>query len=190
MNAVWIIMVVSALAAGIFSGKPSAVMEGAFAGAERAVEFIFSAGGLICLWSGILKIADASGAAGVISKLLSPITRLLFPRLSPDSAAMKNITLNMTANLLGTGNAATPAGIRAMEELEKLSPGGKCSREMRLFALINTASLQLIPSTVISLRQAAGSVAPAAVIPAVWAVSAAVFVCICALSALFSRRAE
>ncbi len=190
MNVVWFVMVVSALAAGIFSGKPSAVMEGAFLGAERAVEFMISAAGLICLWSGLLRIVDESGAAGVISKLLRPITRLLFPHLKPDSQALKSITLNMTANLLGCGNAATPAGIKAMSELWKLSPGDKCSREMRLFALINTASLQLIPSTVIAFRQAAGSKAPSAVIPAVWAVSAAVFVVICTVEKIISRRAK
>lgn len=188
MNYIWTIIVIAALIAGMFSGDPAAVVEGAFKGADSAVKFILSTGGIICLWSGLLKIADECGVSAVLGKLLSPLTRRIFPRIPKDSPAMKNITMNMTANLLGTGNAATPAGIRAMSELERLSSGRGCSREMCIFAVINTASLQLIPSTVISIRAAAGSADPSRIIPAVWAVSAAAFAAAVISACLFAKR--
>ena len=129
--------------------------------------------GVTCLWSGIMKIADRSGLAEKISHLLSPLLRRLFPGLPEESDVSKSISMNITANLLGLGNAATPLGLQAMAELEKANQGrDTASDHMVTFLVLNTASLQLIPTTAAALRLSYGSQAPMEILPAVWLTSA------------------
>ena len=133
--------------------------------------------GIMCLWTGLAKIGERAGLVNVMAKLLRPLTRLMFPKLQADSPALGSIVMNVVANLFGMGNAATPLGIKAMGELHQLNhKRSTASNEMCMFAVLNTASIQLVPTTLISLRQTYGSAQPGEVIVPIWIVS------VCALA--------
>ena len=167
-------MILIAVIFSALNGKISDVSAAAMSEAAGAVELVISLMGSVCLWSGLMRVADRSGFTQKLSRLFSPVTSLLFRGLDRDSPAAKAITMNLTANLLGLGNAATPLGITAMREMEKLDPQNRtASDNMITFVVLNTASLQLIPTTTAMLRLRAGSAAPMEILPAVWAASAA-----------------
>ncbi len=169
LNYVWGGMILVSLLVAIFTGNTETVTGGALDGAKAAVETCIGLLGSMCLWTGLAQIARDSGLVGIFAKLMQPVTKILFPKLKPDSPALRAIVLNMVANLLGMGNAATPLGISAMKELDKLNRHkASASDEMCMFVVINTASIQLIPSTVIALRQMYGSAAPSEIIVPVW----------------------
>lgn len=173
MNYIWPALAAVSLIVSLFSGSAEATVSAALTAAEESVRVILSLAGMMCFWSGILEVMDRSGVSGRLEKLLSPLTHFLFPNLKKGSGAMKKITENIAANFLGMGNAATPAGIAAMSELDKINPHPeKPTGEMCIFTVINTASVQLIPTTVISMRTAAGASRAADIIPAVWISSA------------------
>ncbi len=162
-------MIVVSFATAVFTGRIDAVTSGAMDGAASAVETCAGLLGPMCLWTGIAKIAEHSGLVEIFAKLLRPITKFIFPKLKSDSAAMRAIVMNMVANILGMGNAATPLGISAMKELDKLNARrSTASDEMCMFVVVNTASIQLIPATVISLRQMYASQSPAEIVLPVW----------------------
>lgn len=130
-------------------------------GISKAFELFITLAPIMCFWSGIMEICEKSGMTKIISRLLSPITGLLFGKTQKNSTAMKKISMNMSANMLGMGNAATPLGLSAMSELDRLNPTPEvASHAMCMFIVINTASIQLIPSSVIALRSQMGSTAP------------------------------
>ena len=189
LNYVWTFMLLTAVITGFFTGRISLVAEAAISGATDGANLIIGMLGVMCFWSGIMEIAEKSGIIEGVSRFLRPFTRLIFPRLSPNEPAMRAIVMNMAANLLGMGNAATPLGLRAMRLLdEKNDCRKKASREMCMFVLINTASLQLLPTTLLLLRQNTGSQNPSEIIIPVWIVS------VCALTVgiisakLFQKR--
>lgn len=157
---------------GFARGDASAVSNAAVSACAEAVTLCITLCGIICLWSGIMRVAQRSGLTEIVAKGLSPILRLLFRGISPKGEAMQYIILNITANLLGLGNASTPFGIAAMRALEKEEKSGeKATDNMILFVVLNTASLQLIPTTVAALRLQHGSANPMEILPAVWVVS-------------------
>lgn len=157
---------------GVLNGRMDAVTAAALRECGSAVELTLTLMGSMCLWSGLLHIAEKAGLTEKIARLFSPVIRLLFRGLDSGGAAARAITMNISANLLGLGNAATPLGLAAMKELAKASPGSRtASNHMVLFVVINTASLQLIPTTVAQLRQAAGSPTPLDIMPAAWVAS-------------------
>lgn len=169
LNYIWCGMIIISFAVSLVCGNVEAVTAGAMEGAAAAVETCIGLLGVMCLWTGIAKIAERSGLCDVFAKCLRPITRILFPRLRPDSAAARAIVMNMVANLLGMGNAATPLGIKAMRELDKINPHkGRATNEMCMFVVLNTASIQIIPATVIALRQLYGSKNPTEIVIPVW----------------------
>ena len=169
LNYLWSGMILVSLVVAIFMGRIENVTGAAMEGAAMAVETCLGLLGSMCLWTGLAKIAENSGLTKVFAKLLSPLTRVIFPKLKKDSTAMNAIIINMVANLLGMGNAATPLGIAAMKELDKENKHrGIASNEMCMFVVVNTASIQLIPSTVISLRQMFGSKNPSEIVVPVW----------------------
>lgn len=169
LNYIWCGMIVVSFVAAAFTGRMEALTEGIVEGAASAVETCIGLLGTMCLWTGVAKIAENSGLINVFAKILRPVTKIIFPRLKADSLAMRAIVMNMVANLLGMGNAATPLGLNAMSELNKLNGGKKsASNEMCMFVVINTASIQLIPSTVIALRQMYGSESPTEIVVPVW----------------------
>ena len=158
-----------ALVFGGISGQWGAVSAAAMEGARAAVELCISMAGAICLWSGVMEVARQAGVLKLLSRLFSPIVSRLFPRIRKDSAAAQAVCFNLAANLLGLGAAAAPAGIRAVQEFQKSAPDRQTAcDESILVILLNTASLQLIPTTAAMLRLQAGSAAPMAILPAVW----------------------
>ena len=138
-----------------------------FSGAENALRLCLELGPALCLWSMLLELMERIGMSALLSRLLSPLLRRLFPRGWAHEQIREALSENLGANLLGLGNAATPAGIRAARGLAGLS-GGRASDELCLLVVLNTASLQLVPATVAALRAAAGSEAPFEILPAVW----------------------
>ncbi len=171
MNYVWCFMIIVSLIYSFFNGTVEQTFAAATDAAAKSVEVVLSFAGIMCLWSGVLQICDASGISGIIKKALSPLLGLLFRNLSDESA--KNlITMNITANLLGMGNAATPSGIAAMKRLDEIN-GKKISPsyEMCVFTVLNTCALSFVPSTVIAMLSGAGSQNPTAIIVPVWIVS-------------------
>ena len=187
INYIWGTMVLIAVVFGTINGKIPEVTNAVMSGAEDAVAMTISLMGIMCCWTGIMKIAEDTGVTDVIARLLQPLMKILFPNLR-DPEAKKAIVMNMTANMLGMSNAATPLGLDAMEKLNKHAGGKTATDEMCMFIVINTASIQLIPSTIIAMRQAAGSANPADIIVPVWICSlCAVTVGIIAVK-IFSRR--
>ncbi len=169
LNYIWSGMILISFAVAIFTGRIEETTSAAMEGAGRAVETCIGLLGTMCLWSGLARIAENSGLTRVFSKLMQPFTKFIFPNIKNESKALNAIVMNMVANMLGMGNAATPLGIAAMKELDKENRHrGTASNEMCMFVVINTASIQLIPSTVISLRQMFGSENPSEIIVPVW----------------------
>lgn len=158
---------------GIITGNLSGVSAAALDGASSAVELSLSLLGSLCFWGGIMEVARQSGISDSVCRLLRPLLSLVFPAARKDKKAMEAVSMNVTANLLGLGNAATPLGISAMKELRRLSGENRAaSPEEVRFVVMNTASLQLLPTTVAVLRMKAGAEHPLDILPAVWFVSA------------------
>lgn len=173
LNYIWAgIMIISVIIAA-FTGNIQQLAASALEGASEAVRFAVSILGIICLWTGLMKIASESGLTNVFAKLLKPITKIIFPEVPQNSPAMNAIVMNITANIFGMGNAATPLGIIAMKELNKLGDvwSKTASNSMCMFVVINTASVQIIPTTVLALRQAANSQNPFEIIVPCWIAS-------------------
>jgi len=159
LNYIWFGMMAISVVAGIFTGNIDAVTEAAINMAKVAVEISIGLIGIMALWLGIMKIAEASGLIRIIARGLRPITVRLFPDVPEDHPAIGSIVLNMAANMLGLGNAATPLGLKAMEELQELNPNkDTATNSMVMFLAINTSSVQIIvPATVVALMGATAS---------------------------------
>ena len=159
LNYIWFGMMAISVVAGIFTGRIDAVTEAAINMSRVAVEISIGLIGIMALWLGIMKIAEASGLIRIIARGLRPITVRLFPDVPIDHPAIGSIVLNMSANMLGLGNAATPLGLKAMEELQELNPKkDTATNSMVMFLAINTSSVQIIvPATVVALMGAAVS---------------------------------
>lgn len=167
MNYIWTALITAALIGGILTGNLENVSSSVLSGAGDAVSLILKILGSICLWNGMLNIMVKSGFDNKINKILSPIIKKLFPNYFKTDAG-KSITANITANLLGLGNAATPLGIEAMKRMKKQSGKDTADNEMIRFVIINSAALTLVPTTVAAIRQAAGSEKPMSIIIPVW----------------------
>ena len=168
---IWTGMAVLSILCGLATGRGELVAAAAVEGAQAAVELCVSIAGMLCLWTGVMEVMRRSGLAEGLSRLLRPVLSLLFPQVSGDRGVMDSISANVSANLLGLGNAATPLGIEAVRRMERKTPG-TASDAMCMLVVCNTASIQLIPTTVASVRAAAGSSAPFDILPAVWLASA------------------
>ena len=158
---------------GAVNGRTEAVSAAALEESSHAVELSVKLLGSLCFWSGIMSVAEKSGLVNIICRFLRPLLKIIFPRLKNEEKALGAVSMNVTANLLGLGNAATPLGISAMKELHRISGySSAATAEMVCFVVMNTASLQLIPTTVAALRLEAGAENPMDILPAVWFVSA------------------
>ncbi|MEW5784875.1 MAG: nucleoside recognition domain-containing protein [Bacillota bacterium] len=161
----WAAMICLAILTAALTGKIDTITPSIFSSAEQAVKLAFGLISIMTFWLGIMKLIEASGIIKIIKKVLRPLAYFLFPAVPRDHPAMNAILMNMSANLLGLGNAATPFGIKAMEELQKLnSLYHTASDEMCTFLALNTSSLTLLPTTVIALRSAAGSLNPTEIV--------------------------
>ena len=171
MARIWTGMVILSILCGLAAGRGELVAAAAVDGAQAAVELCFSMAGMLCLWTGVMEIMQRSGLAKKLSRLLQPVLRLLFPQVAQDRAVMDRVSANLSANLLGLGNAATPLGIEAVRKMARGRPG-VATDPMCMLVVCNTASIQLIPTTVATVRAAAGSASPFDILPAVWLASA------------------
>lgn len=166
VNFLWALMIISAIVVAGVSGNVEVVTQSIFDSAEKAVSVALSLISIMAFWLGIMKIIEKSGFIHLVIFFLRPIARFLFPGVPPQHQAMNAMLMNMSANLLGMGNAATPFGIKAMEELQKLNKRpDTATNDMCTFLAVNTASLTLIPTTVIAIRAATGSLTPTDIIP-------------------------
>ena len=164
-------MVVLSVFYGLLTGSGPAVAAAAVEGAAAAVELCLTMAGIMCLWMGVMEIMKRSGLSAALSRLLRPVLCRLYPDFKRDKQTMDAVSANVSANLLGLGNAATPLGIQAARRMAQKTPG-VASDSLCMLVVCNTASIQLIPTTVASLRLAAGSAAPFDILPAVWLASA------------------
>lgn len=186
MTWVWTGMVVLSLVFGLATGNLDAVADAALEGASSAVELSLSMAGVLCLWSGVMEVMNTCGLSSGLARAFRPVLRRLLPEASRDSETLAAVSANVSANLLGLGNAATPLGIRAARRMAR-GCNGVASDELCLLVVLNTASIQLLPATIASVRSAAGSGSPFDILPAVW-LSSALSVSVGLLSAkLFSR---
>lgn len=171
---IWLGMIAVSLVCSLFTGRIEQLSAAVTQGADKGVRLLISMAGVMCLWTGIMKIADKSGVTAGIAKLLRPVLSRLMPDYPADSEAIAAVSANITANFLGLGNAATPLGIKAMKEMQKKNRlGDRANSSMIMFVVINTASIQLIPTTCAALRAASGSTVPYSILPHVWIASAA-----------------
>lgn len=151
----------------LFHGTTPSVSDAAMEGASSAVQLCLSLAGPLCLWSGVMTVLERSSAGLWLGRLLQRVLRRLFPQAARDEATLAALSGNLSANLLGLGNAATPMGIRAAQRMA-VGCNGTASNELCRLVVLNTASVQLLPTTVAALRAAAGSAAPLDILPAVW----------------------
>lgn len=187
MTWVWTGMVVLSLLFGLATGRLDAVAAAALEGAGSAVELSIAMAGTLCLWSGVMEILNVCGLSAGLARAFRPLLRRLLPRASRDPETLAAVSANVSANLLGLGNAATPLGIQAARRMAQ-GCDGIASDELCLLVVLNTASIQLLPATIASLRAAAGSQTPFDILPAVWLSSAASVAAGLTAARLLSRR--
>lgn len=177
LNKIWCFFIVASVVFGLLSGSYQDVNSAVFSSIESTVTLIITLFGSICFWNGIINIVKNTTLINRIKKILNPIISIIFPDINKSSEVYANISMNMTSNLLGLGNASTPCGLKAMEGLQKENINKeKLSNNMMLFMLINTASIQLIPTTIISIRMGLGSKNPSGIIIGVWFASIVTFI--------------
>ena len=169
LNIMWPIFIIVSYIYAIFTGKVDQINNSVFESCESAVQLSITFLGTMCLWSGIMQIAKKTTLVDKLTKFLTPVMKVLFPDIKKDSDVHKEISMNMVANILGLGNAATPLGLKAMKSLQKENiKKDTLTNSMAMFIIINTASIQLIPTTVIAIRSSLGSSNPTSIIIPVW----------------------
>jgi len=175
INIIWFLILSLGIIVGIITGKGEIVSKAVVSSTTGAVELVMGLVGMMCLWCGIMKIAEKSGLTDKLAKLLRPILKIIFKEAGRNRKAMSSITMNLTANMMGLSNAATPFGINAMEEMQKMNKEkSTASNDMALFLVLNAACIQVLPTTVISIRAAYNSQNPAIIImPAIIATGTA-----------------
>lgn len=169
LNIIWPAFITISFIYALISGNIEQTSNGIFDSAASAVELTLTFFGTICLWNGVMAIAKKTTLMQKLTKLLQPIVKFLFPDLKQNEQIKEEISMNMVANLLGLGNAATPLGLKAMETMQKENPQkDRLTNSMAMFIVINTASLQIIPTNVIAIRSSLGSTEPSSIILPVW----------------------
>jgi len=193
MKVILMVLPAAAIVCGILTGRLAEVSAAVLESASGAVTLALTLCGAMALWSGLMKVAEEAGAVKAMSALLSPVVGILFRGLEKGGRAAQLICMNLSANILGLGNATTPLGISAMEAIQQEEgiPGETASDNMIMLTVLNTASLQLIPATAAALMTAHGAARPMEILPCVWIVSAyslAAAVGAAKLLGRFSRR--
>lgn len=169
LNYIWSGMILIGFVVGFLNGRLNEVTKAVLDSSRGAIDLAVALLGVLCLWTGVMEIASRAGLVTVIANAIRPVTRLLYPGVPKDHPALASMVMNMVANFLGLGNAATPLGLKAMNELQKLNKNKDAATDdMCMFLIINTSSIQLIPATLIGLRAAAGSAEPTVIISAIW----------------------
>lgn len=188
LNVLWPLFIIISYIYALFSGNLEKINIGIFESAESATELTITFFGTITLWCGIMQIAKDSSLSKKLAKLLSPLIKLLFPEVKKQDKAHEEISLNIIANILGLGNASTPLGLKAMESLQKENPNkNTLSNPMAILILINTASIQLIPTTVIAIRTSLNSNNPTNIILPVWIATLCAMTCAICIAKIFIK---
>jgi len=182
---IWTIMVALAVIFGLVNGTVGEVSRAAMEGAQAAVTLSITLAGMICLWSGMMEVIRRGGLAAKLAQLLRPVLHRLFPENRDNEEAMEALSANVSANMLGLGNAATPLGIRAAEAMKR---GRVATNDLCMLVVLNTASLQIIPATVAGVRAAVGARSPFDILPAVWITSISSLAVGIGMARLLSRR--
>lgn len=165
INYIWFFMLLLGIAVGFLSGNGEIISKAIVDSTASTTDLMLGLLGIMCFWCGTMKVAEKSGLTDKIAKLLKPLLKLLFKEAAKDEKALGAIVMNLTANMLGLSNAATPFGMKAMEEMDKHNKiKGIASNDMALFLVINAACIQFVPSTIISIRAAQGSTNPGIII--------------------------
>ncbi len=169
LNIIWPIFIITSVVYAFLNGNIENVSNGIFESAEEAVKLTLTFFGTLCLWNGIIEIAKQTTLMQKLAKFLRPFINFLFPEMKKNEEAYEEISMNMVANLLGLGNAATPLGLKAMKTMEKENTKkDTLSNSMAMFIVINTASLQVIPTNIIAIRSSLNSTSPSGIILQVW----------------------
>lgn len=176
LNKIWPFFIIISFIYAIYSGNIFNINNAIFSSADQTVQLCLTLFGTICLWNGVMQIAVKTSLIEKLTRFLKPVISFIFPEIKNDKKISKEISMNMVANILGLGNAATPLGLKAMESMQRKNEDrSKLSNSMAMFILVNTASLQIIPTTVISIRSSLGSSNPTKIILAVWIATIAAF---------------
>lgn len=169
LNIVWPIFIIISFSYAIFFGNLNTLNSEIFKSTEDAIKLSINLLGTICLWNGIMQVASRTSVIDKLTSFLKPVIRFLFPELKKKSKIQKEISMNMVANILGLGNAATPLGLKAMKSMqEENEEKDTLTDSMAMFIVINTASIQIIPTTVIAIRNSLGSQNPTSIVFPVW----------------------
>jgi spore maturation protein A len=175
LNVIWLLLLVSGIVVAAINGNIEVVTEAALGSARAAVKVCFDLIGVMALWLGIMKIAEKAGLVRGIALVMKPLIRRLFPSIPPEHPAMGAVILNLSANMLGLGNAATPFGMKAMQELQKLNKqSDEASEAMCTFLALNTSCITLVPATIVGVRVSFGSSNPTEIVgPCIFATAIA-----------------
>lgn len=169
LNIIWPIFIIISYIYAMLTGRVNEINNSVFESCESAVKLTITFLGTMCLWSGIMQIAKKTTLIDKLTNFLNPIMKILFPEIQKQNPVHKEISMNMVANILGLGNAATPLGLKAMKTMQKENPKkDTLTNSMAMFIIINTASIQIIPTTVIAIRSSLGSTNPTSIIIPVW----------------------
>ncbi len=165
INLIWLVMIVTGILFAGWQGKPEIITQAAFQASQAAVKYALELIGIMSFWLGLMKIAEKAGLISLVARAFRPVTRFLFPSIPSQHPAMGAILMNISANILGLGNAATPFGLKAMEELQELNQEKETASEaMCTFLALNTACITLLPTMIICIRLSAGSKNPTEII--------------------------
>lgn len=177
VNYIWFFMIVFGILFGILTGRGEIVSKAIVKSTSSTVELVIGLVGIMSLWCGVMRIAQKSGLTDKLAKILNPILKFLFKDASKNENAIGAMVMNITSNMMGLSNAATPFGIRAMQEMERMNRDkGTATNDMALFLVLNAACIQFVPTSVISIRAACGSQNPGSIIlPAIITTAVAAF---------------
>lgn len=169
LNILWPVFLIVSFIYAIFLGRITEINNSIFESTKSAVELGISMLGTICLWNGLMEIASKTNIVKHLTKMLNPLMKKLFPDINKEDKVYEEITMNIIANIMGLGNAATPLGLKAMKSMQKKNKEkDRLSDSMALFIVLNTASIQIIPTTVIAIRNSLGSKNPVGMIVPIW----------------------
>lgn len=186
LNSIWFFMIVLSVVCALMTGRMGELSSAVMDGSRQAVDLSLFLLGSMCAWMGFLRVAEKSGLTDLLARAFSPLIDRLFPEYRGDSEIKGKICMNLSANFLGLGNAATPLGLAAMSAMAEKNPGNSPTKGMILFVVINTASIQLLPINMAAMRSSCGSAEPFGILPEIWITSLAALMA----SVLFCKLAE
>ena len=191
LNIIWPVFIIISVVYGILTGRVEEVNNSIFESTAEAVKLTITFFGTICMWNGIIQIAAKTTLMDKLTKLLNPLMKFLFPEIKKGDKVHEEISMNMIANMLGLGNAATPLGLKAMKSMQKQNEKkDTLSNSMAMFIVLNTASLQIIPTTVIAIRSSLGSNNPSGIIIYVWIATIAAAITVVIATKIFIKMGK